>query len=168
MAKIAKVGMKTDIWHTSSKERPRPASQYRAIFDVLNHKLQKIKWKWQHIQSGKTGHRQNYLHLSLALLCVSSIPSHPIPTPLLAFPQLWARAYIWPGSLLSPKKTELITLSHWAGVGGSGWQPHHVTDVMNDPGQIPSSPQTSVPSLQEKIRLSSGSLLALNSVLRGC
>lgn len=36
MAKIAKVEMVTEILHTSSKEKPRPASQYRAVFGVLN------------------------------------------------------------------------------------------------------------------------------------
>lgn len=143
MAKIAKVGMKTEIWHTLSKGRPRPASKYRAIFDVLNHKLQKIKWKWQHIQSGKTGQAKLSSHLS----CFSMHFLHPIPspTPLLAFPQLGPRAYIWQGSLLLPKKTELITQSHWAGVRGCGWQPHHVTDVMNDPGQIPCLPRLQLP-----------------------
>lgn len=105
MAKIAKVGMKTDIWHTSSKERPRPASQYRAIFDVLNHKLQKIKWKWQHIQSGKTGHRQNYLHISLAFLCVSSIPSH--PHPLVGLPSVG-------GQGLHMARLPLVTKENWA------------------------------------------------------
>lgn len=109
MAKIAKVGMKAEIWHTSSKEKPRPASQYRAIFDVLNHKMQTVKWN-------DNAHKQ--VKQDIGKIIFTSVllfyPFSPSPSPCRPSLSLGARAYVWPGSLLSPNKTELITRSHWA------------------------------------------------------
>ena len=92
---------------------------------------------------------------------------HTPPTlALSAFPHLGVGAYIWPGSLLSWKKTDLINQVP-LGLESEDLGNGHitVTDMLSDLGQ---TPQTSASSLQENIRPSLESLPALDSLLLGC
>lgn len=161
--------MVIEVWHISSQRKPRPASCYTAIFEVLNHKgkIDKMKMATHMI-------RKKYdigkIVFTSVLVFYTFSPSHPTPSHLVGLPSFG-------GQGLHMARLPLVLKENWCdkpgptelGVRASGWWPHHCHWHAEWPwANPPVSPQTSASSLWENMRPSLKSLSALNSVLLGC
>lgn len=159
MAKIAKVGMVTVC---VVLRQAKTSLLVYSCFYVLNYKckIDKMKMTTHIIQ--KTQRRQNLFTSVLPFYTFS--PHTPSQPPLLTFQHLGARTYIQ-----SPKKSDLITGSHWArsqrirvtatSLSLRWWMTLGKSLVFPDFGFL---------FTRKKIRLSSESLPAPKSTLLGC